>query len=121
MEHNISFSKNGSNGGLLIATGGFIFNKKAKIIFDKCIELSDSILSEYKLKHWFEMAVINYLYDTGYKMDVFDMNTMNSYGFMNTNDSRLKDLFLYHFQGRGDKDKTMIANEVYNIFYKETT
>jgi hypothetical protein len=120
MKSNIAFSENGLNGGLLIATGGFLFNKDALPIFRKCIELTQSSMAEYKKHHWFEMAVINSIYASKiYDMDVFEMNIMNSYGYIDINNQDLSKLFLYHFQGRSDTEKTKIANDVYQKFFKE--
>jgi hypothetical protein len=120
MHHDISFSKNGANGGLLIATGAFIFNKNAKPIFEKCLDISNTTMLNSKLYHWYEMGVINHMYENGYQFDVFDMNVMNSYGSISVDNPDLPNLFLYHFQGRSDVEKTRVAKEVYNKFFKES-
>jgi hypothetical protein len=120
MHYNICFSENGFNGGLLIATGGFIFNKKAKSIFEECIEISKTKeMLKYKNQHWFEMAIINYMYEKEKIFDVFEMNVINSYGTISVDNPDLPNLFVYHFQGKSDAEKTRIANELYNNFFKE--
>jgi len=119
MKHNISFSENGLNGGLLIATGGFIFNTKALNIFEDCVKISNE-LSKYKQCHWYEMAIINHMHENGYEMDVFDMNTMNSYGYIDINNPALDSLFVYHCQGRNDEEKRLIAQDVFTKYHQNT-
>ena len=120
MKHNISFSENGCNGPQMVATGAFLFNKKALPLFELCINLANSDSSHYKQNYFFEMSIIDNIYkNKQFDMDVFEMNTMNSTVFADHSHPLLETLFIYHFQGRGDEEKARIGKEVYQRFFKE--
>jgi hypothetical protein len=121
MNYDISFSENGSNGPKMVATGAFLFNKKALPLFELCLELSKTTMSKYKNDYWFEMTIIDEIYKQGlFNIDLFDMNTMNSTVFTDHSHPLLDSLFVYHFQGRSDEAKTKIANELYHRYNKES-
>jgi hypothetical protein len=107
MKTDIAFSENGANGGRLINTGSFIANSKTISLFNQCIDLSVTVKKDKKRGYWHEQDVINDMYDDGWKMDVFPMNTINSYWAydLESNDEQ----FIYHFMARPVEEKTKIA------------
>jgi hypothetical protein len=107
MKTNIAFSENGENGGRLINTGSFISNRKTLSLFNKCINLSLNLKKDKRKGYWHEQDVINDMYDDGWKMDVFPMNTINSYWAYNLENN--DDQFIYHFMARPVEEKTKIA------------
>jgi hypothetical protein len=114
MKTNISFSENGINGGELISTGAFLANRNTLDFFDRCIELVNTVMKHKKFNYWHELAVINKMYEDGWPMDVFEMNTMNSYGSLDVR--YLKDQFIFHFQGKPDTIKGQIAEEIFKLY-----
>lgn len=110
MKTSIAFSENDWNGGELINTGAFIATVEAIPFLQECIRVSQEELPNLQRDYWHEQTVVNLLKDRGWLMDVWSMNTINSYWLHNYKNNT--DQFIYHFMARPLHEKVAIAQEL---------
>ena len=107
----IAFSENGPNGGDRINAGAFICTPDTIPYLEECIRISEEEHPRLKRDYWHEQSVMNLMHESGWKMDVWPMNEINSYWLHDYKNDQTQ--FIYHFMARSLTEKAAIAKELH--------